>query len=88
MTSQLEDRYQELRFSAYGNAVLVDGLIMQRYIETHAELRTVISVVKLRGSKHSRQFRQFDIVDGEILIRAGAAPYNGLLQGQPRYCEP
>ncbi|MEW7849713.1 ATPase domain-containing protein [Massilia aurea] len=84
MTSELEDRYQELRFSAYGNAVLVDGVIMQRYIETHAELRTVISVVKLRGSRHSRQIRQFEIVDGEILVSASAAPFDGILQGHPR----
>jgi circadian clock protein KaiC len=88
MTSELEDRYQELRFSPYGSSVLVDGIIMQRYIETHAELRTVISVVKLRGSRHSRQIRHFEIVDGEVLISAGAAPYEGLLQGHPRYSEP
>lgn len=84
MTSELEDRFQELRFSPYDNAVLVDGVIMQRYIETQAELRTVISVVKLRGSRHSRQIRQFEIVDGEIQVSASAAPFEGILQGEAR----
>lgn len=88
MTGELEDRYQDLRFSPYGSAVLVDAVIMQRYIETRAELRTVISVVKLRGSRHSRQIRNFEIVDGEVLIGSGASPYDGLLQGNPRYIEP
>lgn len=88
MTSELEDRFNELSFSPYGNAVLVDAVIMQRYIETRSELRTVISVVKLRGSRHSRQIRDFEIVDGQVLISAAPTPYDGVLQGHPRMVLP
>jgi len=89
MTSELEDRYQELRFSQYGSAVLVDAIIMQRYIESQSELRTVISVIKVRGCKHSRQIRTFEIGDnGEILIGDGPAPFDGVLLGKPQAREP
>lgn len=82
MTSELEDRYQELRFSPYGSAVLVDAVIMQRYVESQSELQTVISVIKVRGCKHSRQIRTFEIgEDGTILIGDGPAPFNGALLG-------
>ena len=32
MTSELEDRYSDLRFSPYGTAFLTDAIIVQRYI--------------------------------------------------------
>src|SRR5690606_26595680 len=33
MTSELEDRYNDLRFSPYGTAFLTDAIVVQRYIE-------------------------------------------------------
>ena len=89
MTSEMEDRYQELRFSPYGSAMLVDAVIMQRYVESQSELRTVISVIKVRGRKHSRQIRTFEISDsGEILIGDGPAPFDGVLLGNPQSKHP
>ncbi len=87
MTSELEDRYQELRFSPYGSGVLVDVVIMQRYVESQCEMHTLISVIKVRGSKHSRQIRRFDITDEGIVIGDKAAPYDGILLGNPRLRE-
>jgi circadian clock protein KaiC len=84
MTSEMEDRFQDLRFSPYGSAVLVDVIIMQRYIEVQSELRTLISVVKVRGSKHSRQLRSFEITDEGIVIGSTAAPYDGVVHGNPQ----
>lgn len=49
MTSELEDRYTDLRFSPYGAAFLTDAIIVQRYIEVQSRLRRVIAVVKVRG---------------------------------------
>lgn len=81
MTNEMEDRFNELRFSSHGTMVLADALIMLRYVEYEAELRTVISVVKLRGSKHSRQLRTFEITDEGVVIGTGPAPYEGVLNG-------
>jgi circadian clock protein KaiC len=79
MTSELEDRYNELRFSPQGSAFLVDAIVMQRYVEADAELHTVISVIKVRGSKHSRQLREFRITDDGIEIDAGPARFKNML---------
>lgn len=83
MTSELEDRFDQLRFSPYGSAFLVDAIVMQRYIEAEGELRTIISVVKVRGSKHSRQLRLFRITDEGVEIDTGPAPYRGMVAGIP-----
>ena len=81
MTSELEDRYDELRFSPYGSAILVDAVIMQRFVEWESELHTVISVIKVRGSRHSRQIRVFEVTDEGVRISATPAPFAGVLTG-------
>lgn len=84
LTNELEDRFDQLRFTPHGSAVLADAVIVLRYVEYKAELRTVISVAKVRGSRHSRQFRSFEITEQGIVIGEGPAPYEGILSGQAR----
>ena len=54
---------------------------MLRYVEHESELHTVISVIKVRSARHSRQFRTFEITDTGVLIGDGPAPFTGMLQG-------
>jgi circadian clock protein KaiC len=83
MTAELEDRFTELRFSPNGSAFLVDAIVMLRYIESEAEIRTLISVIKVRGSAHSREFRPFEIGSDNVTIGGRPAPYAGILGGSP-----
>ena len=83
MTAELEDRYEELRFSSYGNAFLADAIIMQRYVELDGQLKRVISVVKVRGSTHSKDVRFFDMDGEHITVGRRLKGYGGILSGQP-----
>jgi circadian clock protein KaiC len=83
MTSELEDRYTDLRFSPYGTAFLTDAIIVQRYIELESRLRRVIAVVKVRASAHSDELREFHIDEGGIRIGAILREQEGLLGGRP-----
>ena len=83
MTSELEDRYTDLRFSSYGSAFLTDAIIVQRYIEMNSRLKRVMAVVKVRGSNHSDQLRQYEITDEGIVIGEPVVEYERLLGGQP-----
>jgi circadian clock protein KaiC len=83
MTTELEDRYTDLRFSPYGNAFLADAIIMQRYVELAGEFKRAISVVKVRGSRHSKAIRLFDIEDDAVIIGPSLADYDGILSGHP-----
>jgi circadian clock protein KaiC len=82
MTSELEDRYTDLRFSPYGSAFLTDAIIVQRYVEIESRLKRVMAVVKLRGSAHSDELRQFEITDAGIIIGEPVRDYEGLLSGR------
>ena len=83
MTSELEDRYTDLRFSPYGTAFLTDAIIVQRYIEVDSRLRRVMAVVKVRASAHSDQLRDFSIDAEGIHIGEMLANQEGLLGGRP-----
>ena len=83
MTSELEDRYGDLRFSPNGAAFLTDAIIVQRYVELNSRLDRVMAVVKVRGSAHSSELRQYEISAEGISIGAPVAGYGGLLSGRP-----
>jgi circadian clock protein KaiC len=83
MTSELEDRYTDLRFSPYGTAFLTDAIIVQRYIEVDSRLRRVMAVVKVRASAHSDELREFSIDEDGIRIGEMLVDQEGLLGGRP-----
>jgi circadian clock protein KaiC len=83
MTSELEDRYTDLRFSPYGSAFLTDAIIVQRYIEIQSRLERVMAVVKVRASAHSNELRKFEITDEGIVIGDRVPDYGGILSGSP-----
>jgi circadian clock protein KaiC len=83
MTSELEDRYTDLRFSPYGTAFLTDAIIVQRYIEVDSRLLRMLAVVKVRASAHSNELREFSIDEHGIRIGAMLPDQEGLLGGRP-----
>ena len=87
MTSELEDRYTDLRFSPYGTAFLTDAIIVQRYIEVDSSLQRVMAVVKVRGSAHSNDIRRYEITDDGIIIGKPVIHYEGLLGGRPTHTQ-
>jgi circadian clock protein KaiC len=83
MTAELEDRYEVLRFSSYGNAFLADAIVMQRYVELEGQFKRVMSVVKVRASAHSKDIRFFDITADGVVIGNPLMHYVGILTGRP-----
>ena len=85
MTSELEDRYTDLRFSPYGTAFLTDAIIVQRYIEVESRLRRVTAVVKVRASAHSDDLREYRIDADGLHIGQKLLGQEGLLGGRPTH---
>jgi circadian clock protein KaiC len=83
MTSELEDRYTDLRFSPFGSAFLADAIIVQRYVEIEGQFKRAFSVVKVRGSEHSKDIRLFDITDDGIIVGETLSDYAGIMSGRP-----
>lgn len=83
MTSELEDRYTDLRFSPYGTAFLTDAIIVQRYIEVASRLLRIMAVVKVRASAHSDELRLYRIDDNGLQVGEMLPDQEGLLGGRP-----
>jgi circadian clock protein KaiC len=83
MTSELEDRYTDLRFSPYGAAFLTDAIVVQRYIEVDSRLLRVMAVVKVRASAHSNELRLYSIGEDGICVGDMLPEQEGLLGGRP-----
>jgi circadian clock protein KaiC len=84
MTSELEDRYTDLRFSPHGAAFLTDAIIVQRYIEVDSRLKRIMAVVKVRASDHSNELHLYEIDGDGIVVGDSLGQYEGLLGGQPK----
>ncbi len=84
MTSELEDRYTDLRFSPYGAAFMTDAIIVQRYMEVESCLLRMLAVVKVRGSEHSNELREYSIDGDGIQMGAQLTELEGLLGGRPK----
>jgi circadian clock protein KaiC len=83
MTSELEDRYTDLRFSPFGSAFLADAIVVQRYIEIAGQFKRVFSVVKVRGSEHSKNIRLYEITGEGIIAGETLSNYAGIMSGRP-----
>ncbi len=88
LTSELEDRYTDLRFSPYGTAFLTDAIIVQRYIEVDSRLLRVMAVVKVRSSNHSNELREYKIDASGIHIGGMLVHQEGQLGGRPTLRRP
>lgn len=82
VTIGLEDRFDQLRFSVDDISFLTDAIVAMRYAEVEGMLRKYISVVKVRGSGHSHELREYQITDDGLAIDSSPVHYNGLLVGQ------
>jgi circadian clock protein KaiC len=62
---------------------ITDDIIVQRYVEIAGELRPVLSVVKMRGSQHSRDYRAYEITARGAVVGNRLDDYHGITTGVP-----
>jgi circadian clock protein KaiC len=62
---------------------VAENLILLRYVEHRAQLRRMISVMKLRDSQFDPRLREFEISEGGVVIGDGFAGERAILSGSP-----
>jgi circadian clock protein KaiC len=83
MTVEVTEEYTSLRFSPHAISFLTDDLILQRYVELEGQLRRVMSVVKMRGSDHSKDWRAYEVTDRGLVVGKVMSDYRGIISGIP-----
>jgi circadian clock protein KaiC len=83
MTVEVVEEFTSLRFSPHAISFLTDDLLLQRYVEMEGQLRRVMTVVKMRGSPHSKDWRAYEITDQGLVIGEVLDEYRGIISGIP-----
>ena len=81
VTIGLDDIFTELRFSQANISYLTDAVVALRYAEVEGRLHKFMSVVKVRGSDHSRDVRGYEITDNGIEVDELPTGVEGTLTG-------
>ena len=64
-------------------AFVMDGYIMLRYVEISSAVRRALLVLKLRGSDHAKDIRQYEITSRGLEVRAKFEGQQGIMSGSP-----
>ncbi len=65
-------------------AYVVDSYLLLRYVEIESAIRKALLVLKLRGSDHAKDIRQFEITRQGIEIMSRFEGQEGIMSGSPR----
>lgn len=82
-TIEVSESFTDFPFSHYAISFLTDDIIRLRYVSIKGQLRKMITVVKMRGSKHSIDIREFEITDKGFKIGPRIKDYRALTSGIP-----
>jgi circadian clock protein KaiC len=66
-------------------STITDTVILLRYVELYGEVRRGLAVLKVRGSAHQREIREYVIDDSGMHVRSPFRNVHGIITGTPSY---
>lgn len=69
-------------------STLTDSIVLLRYVEIYGEMRRGLTVLKMRGSQHDKNIREFTIDEKGMHIGDQFRNITGILTGNLRHLEP
>jgi circadian clock protein KaiC len=81
MTVEVAESFTDLRFSADMISFLSDDVIFQRYVEIEGRMHKVMTVIKMRGSEHSKDLRLYDVTAKGLVVGNTLHEYRGIITG-------
>ncbi len=63
---------------------VVDSYLILRYVEIESAIRKALLVLKMRGSDHAKDIRQYDIIENGVEVQSRFEGQEGILSGSPR----
>lgn len=65
-------------------AFIADSYVLLRYVEIDSAVHKALLVLKLRGSNHAKDIRQFTITENGIVVQDKFVGREGIMSGSPR----
>ncbi|MEW5937758.1 MAG: ATPase domain-containing protein [Candidatus Thermoplasmatota archaeon] len=67
-----------------GTSYIVDTIIMMRFVEIGSEMKKALNVLKMRGSRHVTEIREYGITSSGLVIGRKFEGVEGVFTGSPR----
>jgi circadian clock protein KaiC len=83
VTVGMEDDYTRLSFSPDELCFLTDAVVSLRFVEYKGSLRKFMTVVKVRGTDHSCDLREYKITEEGLEVGGSATELDGIMTGKP-----
>jgi len=88
VTVGLDEHVSNMNYTRPDMAYITDAMVGMRYAEVDGQVRRYMAVVKVRGSSHSHDVREYRITEDGLEIEPIAAPVNGILFGSAYRASP
>jgi circadian clock protein KaiC len=83
VTNEIPELFGPFQLSEFGISFIADNVILLRYVELLGKMSRAINVMKVRGSQHSKEFREFEITSNGARILQPIRAFTGILTGTP-----
>ena len=82
-TVEVEEDFTSMGLSNFAISFLSDDIVRLRYVSINGQLRKMLLVVKMRGSAHSIDMREYEITEKGAVIGEPLRGYRALTSGIP-----
>ena len=84
LTNEIPDVMGQFAISDVHLSILVDGIVLLRYVEIESEMQRAVSVLKMRGVDHDKNIRRFVVTDRGLEIGPLFEGHEGIMGGSPQ----
>ncbi len=82
LTSEITEIFGAFNVSEYGISFVADSVILLRYVELSGRIARAVSVLKMRGSDHAKDIREYQIfAEGGVRVLTPFVDYETILSG-------
>jgi circadian clock protein KaiC len=75
---------QSFNVTEAGMSFLVDCILMLKFVEIDSSMKKALVIMKMRGSDHDKELREYKITPQGLRIEGGFSDYEGVMSGSPR----
>jgi circadian clock protein KaiC len=83
LTNEIMELFGPFTLSEHGVSFIADNVVLLRYVELAGRMSRALSVMKMRGSQHSKEIFEFEIGSGGLRLLKPIRAVTGVLTGMP-----
>lgn len=83
LTNEIPELFGTTQLSLHGISFMSDNVILLQYVELDSSVKRALSILKMRGSDHDKDVREFKIDERGITMMDKFKGQSGILTGRP-----